>query len=176
MTPKQKNKRKEGTRMKLYELTGSFNEIFSLLESDEEINLDALEDTLQAIEGALEQKAGGIAKMILSLQKTAEAFGSEASRLADKKRAFENKVKWLKDYMMQAMEAVSKDKIQTDVGTISRQKSPASVSVIDAKAIPDEFWYYPDPQLDKAAVMSVLKRGTQVPGAELRQGYHLRIR
>ena len=171
-----KNKRKEGTRMKLYELANSFNEIFSLLESEDGLNFDALEDTLQAIEGDIEQKAGGIAKMIISLQKTAEAFGGEASRLADKKRALENKVKWLKDYMMQAMEAISKDKIKTDVGTVYRQKSPAGVSVVDAKAIPDEFWYQPDPQLDKYSVLSALKRGAQVPGAELHQGYHLRIR
>ena len=162
--------------MKLYELTGAYNDIFGLLETEDELNFQALEDTLQAIEGDLEQKAGGIAKMIISLQKTAEAFGGEAIRLADKKRSLENKVKWLKDYMMQAMEAISKDKIQTDVGTICRQKSPAGVSVIDAKAIPDEFWYQPDPQLDKSSVLSALKRGAQVPGAELHQGYHLRIR
>ena len=171
-----KNKRKEGTRMKLYELANSFNEIFSLLESEDELNFQALEDTLQAIEGDLEQKAGGIAKMIISLQKTAEAFGSESSRLTDKKRSLENKVKWLKDYMMQAMEAISKDKIQTDVGTVCRQKSPAGVSVVNPKDIPQEFWFQPDPELDKGAVLRALKQGVNVLGAELRQGYHLRIR
>jgi hypothetical protein len=55
--------------MKLYELTGSFNEIFDMLESEDEVNLDALEDTLQALEGAIEQKVTGVAKMIKSWRK-----------------------------------------------------------------------------------------------------------
>lgn len=161
--------------MKLYELTGAFNDIFNLLESDDELNLDALEDTLQSIEGAIEYKASNIVRMILSLEKSAEAFGSEARRLADKAKATENKIKWLKNYLLQAMEATAKDKIQTDVGTISRRKSPASVFVVMEKDIPGKYWYTPPQVLDKKLLLEDLKAGVNVPGAELRQGYHIRI-
>lgn len=161
--------------MKLYELTGAFNEIFNMLESDDELNYQALEDTLQAIEGAIEEKAGGIAKMIKSLEAQAEGFDKEAKRLADKKRTVENKIKWLKDYLLQTMEATVKDKIQTDIGTVRRQKSPAGVSVIDPQQIPQNYWYTPEPELDKKLVLADLKKGVNIPGVELRQGYHIRI-
>lgn len=161
--------------MKLYELTGAFNDIFNLLESDEEVDLQTLEDTLQSIEGAIEQKAGGIARIILSLQKTAEAFGSEAQRLAEKKRTTENKVKWLKDYLIAAMTATAKEKILTDVGTVSRRKSPASIKVLDPFEVPASYWYTPPPELDKKSILEDLKRGASIPGVELHQGYHIRI-
>ncbi|RJQ25547.1 MAG: hypothetical protein C4589_11155 [Peptococcaceae bacterium] len=164
--------------MKLYELTGAFNEIFDSLESDDELNFQALEDTLQAIEGVIEQKASSIAKIIKSLEKSADAFDSESKRLADKKKSTENKIKWLKDYLLQAMELTAKDKIFTDIGTVARQKSPASVSVLDIEKIPKEYWYIPVPApiLDKKLILDTIKRGTEVPGAALHQGYHIRIR
>jgi hypothetical protein len=161
--------------LKLYELTGAFNDIFNLLESDDELNFDALEDTLQSLEGAIEYKAGGVAKMIKSLEAEAKGFDEEAKRLAEKKKTAENKAKWLKDYLLQAMEALAKDKIKTDIGTVSRRKSPAGVYVDAEKLIPSRFWYQPEPQLDRRALLEDLKQGIEIPGAALRQGYHIRI-
>jgi hypothetical protein len=161
--------------LKLYELTGSFNEIFDILESDEELNFDALEDTLQSLEGAIEDKVSGIAKMIKSLEADEKGFDEEAKRLAAKVKTVSNKIKWLKNYLLQAMENTGKDKIKTDIGTVSRRKSPASVTIDKPNQIPPEFWYQPEPLLDKRAVIDALKQGTEVPGAELKQGYHIRI-
>jgi len=164
--------------LKLYELTGAFNDIFNLLETEDELDYEALEDTLQALEGAIEQKAGGIAKMVKSLEKAADAYSSEAKRLAEKAKATENKVKWLKDYLLQAMTITGKDKIQTDIGIITRRKSPPSVSVFDPDKIPKKYYFTPPPpppQLDKRAVLEDLKAGVKVLGAELYQGYHIRI-
>jgi hypothetical protein len=164
--------------VKLYELTGSFNEIFNLLETDEDFNYEALEDTLQALEGAIEQKADSVARMIKSLEKTAEAYASEAKRLSDKAKSTENKARWLKDYLLQAMEATAKDKIQTGIGTVSRRKSPPSVSILDIEKIPRTYWFTPPPpppQLDKKMVLDALKQGADIPGVELHQGYHIRI-
>lgn len=163
--------------MKLYELTGAYNEIFDLLESEDDLDYAALEDTLQSIEGVAEHKIGGIVRMILSLQKFTEAFDSEAKRLAKKKKTVDNRIKWLKDYMLQSLEVMAKDKIQTDVGTVSRRKSPPSVLVSDVNKIPANFWHIPtpDPQLDKKAVLEDLKLGKNIPGAEIKQSYHIRI-
>lgn len=164
--------------MKLYELTGSFNEIFHMLESEDELNYEALEDTLQALEGAIEQKVTGVVKMLKSLEKTQEAFKSEAQRLADKARVTDNKIKWLKDYLLQTMTATAKDKIITDIGTVSRRKSPPSVNVVDVQKTPIGYFFTPPappPSLDKKLVLEDLKAGVDIPGVELHQGYHIRI-
>lgn len=164
--------------MKLYELTGVFNEIFESLESDDELNYQALEDTLQAIEGAMEQKAGGYAKIIKSLEKTADAYSSEAKRLAEKAKSTGNKADWLKNHLLQAMETTEKQKITTDIGTVYRWKSPASVNVLSEDLIPRKYWIIPPapaPQLDKKMVLNDLKVNGAVPGTEIHQGYHIRI-
>ena len=116
--------------------------------------------------------------MILSLQKMSEAYSSEAKRLADKARSTDNRIQWFKNYLLQNMEQMAKDKILTDVGTVARQKSPASVKVLDENKIPKDFWYLPIPApvLDKKLILEKLKAGIEIPGTELHQGYHIRIR
>lgn len=131
--------------MKLYELTESFTQIFDLLESDDDLNYEALEDTLQALEGAIEIKAGGIAKMIKALDGYQNTYTSESKRLAEKARTTGNKITWLKSYLLEAMTAVAKDKIMTDIGTVARQKSPPSVNVLDITKVPEGYFYSPPP-------------------------------
>jgi hypothetical protein len=163
--------------LKLYELTANFNEIFDLLDSDDTVDTQVLEDTLQSIEAAIEVKFGNVAKIIKTLEAEAAAFASEAKRLADKKTSTENKVKWLKNYLLQTLEQTAKDKIKTDIGTVRRQKNPASVDVIDVTLIPEEYFFTPVPvrQLVKDDLLKDLKAGENVPGAKLKQGYHIRI-
>lgn len=164
--------------MKLYELTGNFNEIFNMLESEDELNYDALEDTLQALEGAIEHKVTGVAKMLKSLEKHQEAFKSEAQRLAGKARTTGDKIGWLKNYLLETLQATAKDKIMTDIGTVSRRKSPPSVNVVDIQKIPKSYFFTPPPPaptLDKRGVLEDLKAGAVIPGVELHQGYHIRI-
>lgn len=159
-------------------MTGAFNEIFALLQDGEDLNYQALEDTLQALEGAIEEKAGGVAKMIKSLEAASEGFDREAKRLADKKKSTENKITWLKDYLLQALEATAKDKVQTDIGTVRKQKNPASVNVLDASLLPFKYLVIsppPPPTVDKKAILNDMKAGVIVPGIELSQGYHIRI-
>lgn len=160
--------------MKLYELSGAYNDIFQMLES-EDVNFQALEDTLQAIEGAAEQKIGGIAKIIKSLEVMAAGFATEAKRLSEKQRTTENRIKWLKEYILSAMEAMAKDKVQTDIGTVRKQKNPTSITVKSEPDIPEVYWLPQPPKLDKAGIMADLKEGHIIPGVSVKQGYHIRI-
>jgi len=161
----------------LYQLTAGFNEIFDLLEYEEAIDLAVLEDTLQSIEAAIEVKFGNVAKIIKTLEAEAKAYEAEAKRLSSKKSAAETRITWLKNYLLQSLEQTKKDKIATDIGTVRRQKNPGSVNVLDADKIPAEFYFTPVPvkQLLKQELLDKLKAGEKIAGAELKQGYHIRI-
>ena len=76
------------------------------------------------------------------------------------------------------MMAAGRDKVQTDLFTVALQKSPAKLIVHAEADIPREYFkIIPETvQLDKDAVRTALKAGNAVPGCELAQGYHLRIR
>lgn len=62
-----------------------------------------MEDTLQAIEESIQDKAQNIALLIRNLEADTEAIKLEEKRLADRRRAVENNCKSLKDYLYQQM-------------------------------------------------------------------------
>lgn len=162
--------------LKLYELTDSFKQIAELI--DENNPDEALEMALQSIEGAIEEKADGIAKLIKSLDYDADIFKAEEKRLADRRKAIENKRDRIKSYIKEQMEKVGKDKIKLPTVTLALQNNPPAVQIMDDKAIPSKYiTIIPEQYVaDKKSILEALKAGEEVPGAEMTQGKHLRIR
>jgi Siphovirus Gp157 len=59
--------------------------------------------------------------------------------------------------------------------TVSIQNNPPSVKVLDEKLLSD-YMIPQDPKLDKKAILTALKEGMEVSGAELQQTRGVRIR
>ncbi|MHB1651415.1 MAG: siphovirus Gp157 family protein [Desulfitobacteriaceae bacterium] len=164
--------------IKLYELTNDFNAIFELIDS-EDFDLSVLEDTLQAVEGNIEVKVEGTIRMLKNWEAQAAAMEAEEKRLKDSRKALENRIDHIKDYVLQNMELMGKDKIPTSIGNVCRQKNPPSIDVVDMRVIPETYIYIPpvEPKVDKKAIMERFKAtGEMVLGTRLVQGFHLRIR
>lgn len=165
--------------MKLYELTDEYNALWDAL-NDPDANWDAAEEALQEIEGEFDAKIESCAKIVRSMEAEAKGAKEEAERLAARAKALENKSKGLKSYMLSEMRASGREKIRTDIFTIAAQKSPISLIVHpeDEKFIPEKYWVEipATKQLDKTIIKDALLGGEAVPGCELHQGYHLRIR
>lgn len=77
---------------KLYELTGAFLEVLSMLE-DEECDEQCIMDTLESIEYEIEDKADGYAKMIKSLESDIAGMSKEIERLDSRKTTYNNRIK-----------------------------------------------------------------------------------
>lgn len=157
--------------MNLYELSIAFQEVQNM-----ELDPEVMQDTLDSIEGAIENKAENIAKLIRNLESDVTAYKEEEDRLKTKRQATENKVKWLKTYLEDNMKLTGKTKFKSGMFNFSIQKNPASVNITDEKAIPEEFLIQQPPKVDKTSLKEILKRGIEVPGAELKQTEGLRIR
>ena len=157
--------------MNLYELSITFQEVQNM-----ELDPEVMQDTLDSIEGAIENKAENIAKLIRNLESDVSAYKEEEDRLKTKRQATENKVKWLKTYLEDNMKLTGKTKFKSGMFNFSIQKNPASVNIIDERIIPEEFLIPQLPKIDKTALKDVLKNGVEVPGAELKQTEGLRIR
>jgi hypothetical protein len=163
--------------LNLYELTTVYQQIFETL-LDEEANLDTLEDTLQAIEGAIEVKAENMGKFVNMLKADEAAIEAEVERLMKRKKARQNRVQRIKDYLQSQMELIGKDKITTPIMTISLQNNPPALEIEDEMQIPAQYMVLVPEHytVDKAKVKDALKSGQEVPGAKLTQGRSLRIR
>lgn len=162
--------------LKLYELTDSFLRIADLI--DENQPDEALEMALQQIDVAIEEKAEGIAKLVKMLDYDADVYKAEEKRLADRRRAIENKRDRIKEYLKLQMERVGKDKIKLPMATLALQNNPPAVHITDDKAIPAKYiTIIPEQHVpDKKAILEALRAGNEVPGAEVTQGRHLRLR
>ena len=157
--------------MNLYELSTAFQQVQNM-----DLDPEVMQDTLDSIEDAIENKAENIAKLIRNLESDVAAYKEEEDRLKTKRQATENKVKWLKTYLEDNMKLTGKTKFKSGMFNFSIQKNPASVNITDEKAIPEEFLIQQPPKVDKTSLKEILKRGIEVPGAELKQTEGLRIR
>lgn len=161
--------------MTLYELTEDYMNLLELAE-DPDIDEQAFVDTLEGIEGALEDKADGYAKVIRTLEGDAAACDAESKRLRNKKQTIENNIKRMKKALQYAMETTGKTKFKTPLFSFGIQKNGYSVSILDESKIPDKYLIPQEPQVDKRAIVADLKGGEQYSWAELVQTKSLRIR
>lgn len=158
--------------MKLYELNESFQQIQTLIEEGQ----DGLQDTLESIELAIEEKLENIGKVIKNLEAEANAFKEEEKRLADRRRSLENNIKHLKQYAENSMVVTGDKKIKAGLFTFAIQKNPPSVSVFNDVIVPKKYYVPVDPKLDKTKIKEDLKNGENIPGVELKQSESLKIR
>ena len=162
----------------LYELTEDYMNLLELAE-DPDIDEQAFIDTLEGIEGALEDKAEGYAKVIRTLEGDAAACDAESKRLRNKKQAIERNIDRMKKALQYAMETTGKTKFKTPLFSFNIQKNTPSV-VMDEQYIeniPDRFLIHKDPEINRAAIKSAIKAGEDVGGiAHLEQTESLRIR
>jgi replicative superfamily II helicase len=159
--------------MKLYELAQNYAQ---LMEMAEEMESDALVDTLESLQDAIEDKVENIAKLIKNLEADVKIIKEEEQRLADRRRSIESKVARLKEYLQEQLEVAGLQKVKRATITVAIQNNPPSVEIADEKLIPSEFMIPQNPKIDKQAILERLKNGEMVPGCSLKQTKGVRIR
>jgi hypothetical protein len=129
------------------------------------------------LEGTLEQKAINVAKFFRNLEAMADAIKEAEDRMAQRRRALEGRVKWLKDYLKGSMDHCGIQKIDSPWFVLAVQKNPAAVDVYDEAALPEAYKLeVVSVRIDKAGIKRALEAGKSVPGATLTRGTRLAVR
>lgn len=157
----------------LYELTGNFIKIQQLIE--EGADAEIFTDTLASIEGAVEEKALGYFYVIKNTEADVEALKAEEKRLADKRKAAENKIQSLKGNLEYSMKEMNIPKIKHTLFTANIQKNAPSLFIEQEDKIPRSYYVEQEPKLDRKELLQAVKAG-EVPGVTLRQTESLRLR
>lgn len=167
--------------MKLYELTNELAAFLQAIENDE-IPEDAINDTLEAIQGEIELKADDIACLLKNLDAEAKAIKEEETKLAERRKAKEKSYERIKEYLAESLQRVGIDKVETARNKITFRKSE-SVYVADEAAFiewaekeNDGFLTYKAPTINKTAIKDALKNGVEIVGAEMRTNYNLQLK
>ena len=127
--------------MNLYELTSNYLYLQQLIE-DPEIDAQVIADTMEAIEGSIEEKADGYAKVIRNMEASISAIKAEQERLAARKNLLELGIKRLKANLEASMIATGKRKFKTDLFSFSIQKNGGKAPVIldvPVEELPDDY-------------------------------------
>lgn len=164
--------------MRLYELTEQYDEVMNLL-YDGETDEQTILDTLESIEGEIEDKADGYAKIIKTMIAEAEVIKIEENRLHRRRVTLENRAKWLKETLQANLEFIGKTKFKTELFSFSVASNggPQPLAVTENLGdVPNKYLIFQDPVVDKDAVRKLLET-KEVDWAHLEpRGRHLNIR
>ena len=158
----------------LYELTNDFRQVLDMAD-DPDIDPQVIADTLEGIEGEIEDKADGYAMVIRQLEADVLTIRMEEERLARRRRLIDANIDRMKASLQAAMKTTGKTKFKTSLFSFGIQKNPASVVIDDEAKIPLRFLIAQPPKIDKAAIKKDLT-GISRPWAHLEQTEILRIR
>lgn len=158
----------------LYELTGQYRELLELAES-EELDKQLIADTLEGLDGEIEIKADGYAKVIRELEGKTDLLKNEIERLSKRKSAIENNIKSMKEALQNAMFITGKTKFKTDLFNFNIQKNPPRLVIDKPEEVPEEYLIPQEPKIDTKAIKEILKQ-QELPFARLEQSESLRIR
>lgn len=159
----------------MYELTADFSAVLAMA-MDPEIDADAINDTLEAIGCEIEVKAENTAIIISELEAEAAKIKVEETRLAERRKTYENHAARLKDGLYNAMKTTGKEKFKTTLYSFNIQKNPVKLVIDNESKIPKKYFVPQPAKLDAAKLKEDLKAGAVRKYAHLEQGESLRIK
>lgn len=162
--------------MNLYNLTEQYQDLLDLAADGGD--REQLDEMLDGLGGKIEEKIGNTACVVRSLELQGDVLDAEIKRLQARKSSMLNNAAYLKERMQASMTVLERDKIKTPLFTVGIQNNPPKVVVVDEFAIPETYFYTPQPQrsLMKKEVTDAWRRGENVPGVEIVQEKSIRIK
>lgn len=132
-------------------------------------------DTLDGVEEEFETKAENIAAYIKGLKAEADAIKAEEITLNRRRKVKENQIERMKSYLLENMQLINRQKIDTPRAKLSIRNNAESVQFDDEEQFirlclargQDDYLRYKDPELNKTAVKKALQSGMEIDGARL---------
>lgn len=162
--------------MTLYELTQEYANLLAMAE-DEDLDEQTLADTFEGLEGEIEDKADGYAKVIAELKTQGDGLKKEIERLTNRMKVLNGNIDRLKKNLELAMITTGKKKFKTPLFSFWIQKNTPSLKldVVD-DAVPAKY-HIPQPdKINTEQIKKDLKAGEAIDFAHLEQSESIRIR
>jgi len=162
--------------IKLYEIKNEYLEALDHLNCLNNISNEIVSDSLAAINQSLEEKVKNIAGYIKNLEAEAIAMKQYEDNMNKKRKAIENKIQSIKNYIKENMIACGITKIDSPELNILIKRCKSSPLIIDESKIPKEFYKIKTEEvLDKNKLMDVLEY-EKIDGVEIQENYSLTIK
>ena len=151
--------------MNLFEL----NQAYKDLETRDDLNIEVLADTLEAIADEREVKLDNVATWIEKNKMQIDWVTEKVKALQAKKASLTNLNKSLQGYMTQSLDDAGIKELQTKNHILKPRNYKASVIVDSLDDLPESFKQIKtEVTADKKELYKVLKNGQEVPGVHLK--------
>lgn len=161
-------------KLSLYEISQNYLNLLDTI-TDPEIEMDeqTIIDTLEGVDGELDDKILNVARFIATIEAQADAVSEVAKKQATRAKSLANKANSLREYLKNSMAATGHNKVNAADIAVSLAKTPASVKIVDENLIPVSFW---DVKEIKSISKSRIKEIGGCPGAVIEGGYRVAIK
>ena len=157
----------------LYILKENWKQVADML-YEEDVDEQCILDTLESIEGEIEDKADNYAKIIKELLGNAEMCKQEKTRLEARQKTFENRANFLKKNLYETMKEMNKPKFKTDLFSFNIQTNGGKQAMTVEGDVPKEYCKLVQ---DTDKIRQALEEGEILPFAHLEpRGESLRIK
>jgi len=162
--------------MGMYQLLGEYNELMDMLMSGEYDQL-VIRDTIEGLDGEIEEKANNIGKMIKMLSGKQKMVKKEADRLDEMQKSIGNSIDTLKRSLEYCMQVTGKPKFRTELFNFWMQKNQPSLKIDDISLdkVPEQF-IKRDPEINRAKVREYIEAGNSLDWARFEQTESIRMR
>lgn len=162
--------------MKLFEIVSEYRSALENLTIDEETGAIDGMDTVEELQGSIEEKGESVALYIKELEAFAEDIKAEEKKLKERREQAERKAEYFKTYLAACLDGAELSKLETARVRVSFRKS-VSVDIVDETALPLEFLkIVEDVKIDKTAIKKAINSGVEVSGAVLKNNRSLQIK
>ncbi|VAP72304.1 Gp157 family protein [Klebsiella pneumoniae] len=121
------------------DLALEISKLESLAADGGDLTPEMIADTLEGIEGMLEDKFDATISVIRDFATKAEACKNEAARLAERKKHWERQAYALKQYLLECLKLSGRTTFKTTLNTFSVRKGSVSLVIDDVDLLPDEY-------------------------------------
>ncbi len=168
--------------MKLYEIGEEYRSFLAAVEAGD-IPEDAITDTLEALDGAFEDKADNTACVIKELLSEAEAIKAEVDALNERAKTKKAHADKLHRYLFAQMKAMGKAGLESARNKLTIKKTPAACVIEDDAELVK---YLQERDMDylvkyeatpkKSEIKKLVQDGTEIPGVSLQTEERLYIK
>ena len=136
---------------------------------------DALLDTLDAVDGEMEDKLASCAAFVKQLAAEADALDAEIKSLRQRSASKKREIERFKKYIMDCMINADVKKVDEPLAKLTIRQNAESVEVSDELGFidwaqrhdRDDLLRYSTPDINKTAVKDAIRAGTELPGAQI---------
>lgn len=161
--------------MRLYEIDAELDELLSNVDEDTgELLIDA--EAIDALMAQRQTVLEDLACEVKNLAAYVAALRTEEIALAERRKRLDKKAERLKGYLEAALNGEKLDTPRVVVSFIKSKAVEVGDEFFPWAAAHAEYLRYSDPEPDKKAITDALKRGEDIPGAQMVERVSMKIK